>query len=41
MSTSLSLQLVIDALSPHVVGDWWAETLGSEVEPQDKAASHL
>jgi len=40
MSASLpgpcSVQIVIDAAEPHVLADWWAETLGWEVEPQDE-----
>lgn len=35
--TSFSIQLVIDCAAPHVLADWWAETLGWEVEPQDEA----
>lgn len=37
MSQPFSLQVVIDCASPHDLGDWWAETLGWEVEPQDAA----
>lgn len=33
----LTFQLVIDCRQPHVLADWWAETLGWEVEPQDEA----
>jgi hypothetical protein len=29
-------QLVIDCAQPHVLADWWAETLGWEVEPSDE-----
>ena len=32
----LSVQLVIDCESPHELADWWAETLGWRVEPQDE-----
>lgn len=32
----LSLQVVIDCALPHPLADWWAETLGWEVEPQDE-----
>lgn len=32
-----SLQVVIDCASPHELADWWAETLGWEVEPQDES----
>jgi len=31
------LQLVIDAHEPHVLADWWAQTLNWTVEPQDEA----
>jgi hypothetical protein len=31
------VQLVIDSTRPHELADWWAETLGWEVEPQDEA----
>lgn len=30
-------QLVIDSQRPHEIADWWAETLGWAVEPQDDA----
>lgn len=33
---AFSVQVVIDASSPHELGDWWAETLGWHVEPQDE-----
>ena len=29
-------QLVIDCADPHVLADWWAETLGWEVEPSNE-----
>ena len=32
-----SLQVVIDCADPHVLADWWAETIGWEVEPQDES----
>jgi hypothetical protein len=32
-----TFQVVIDAHDPHAQADWWAETLGWEVEPQDEA----
>jgi Glyoxalase-like domain len=32
---ALSLQVVVDSRQPHVLADWWAETLGWEVEPSD------
>jgi hypothetical protein len=31
------VQLAIDCREPHVLADWWAETLGWEVEEQDEA----
>lgn len=34
---SFTLQVVIDCTDPHVLADWWAETLGWVVEPQDEA----
>jgi hypothetical protein len=30
-------QVVIDSASPHSLADWWATTLGWEVEPSDEA----
>jgi Glyoxalase-like domain len=30
-------QVVVDASRPHELADWWAETLGWEVEPSDAA----
>jgi len=30
-------QVVVDCADPHALADWWAETLGWEVEPQDEA----
>ena len=32
-----TFQLVIDSGDPHVLADWWAETLGWRVEAQDEA----
>jgi hypothetical protein len=29
-------QVVIDCADPHPLADWWAETLGWEVEPSDE-----
>jgi hypothetical protein len=29
------LQLVVDCADPHRLADWWADTLGWSVEPQD------
>ena len=34
--TAHTFQVVIDARDPHAQADWWAETLGWEVEPQDE-----
>ncbi len=30
-------QIVIDSQHPHELADWWAETLGWAVEPQDES----
>lgn len=30
-------QVTVDCADPHPVADWWAETLGWEVEPSDEA----
>src|SRR3712207_3748051 len=30
-------QVTVDAADPHTQADWWAETLGWEVEPTDEA----
>lgn len=30
-------QIAVDARSPHALADWWAETLGWQVEPSDEA----
>ncbi|GAB1643646.1 VOC family protein [Krasilnikovia sp. MM14-A1259] len=30
-------QVVIDCADPHPLADWWAETLGWQVEPSDEA----
>jgi Glyoxalase-like domain len=29
-------QIVVDCADPHVLADWWAETLGWVVEPSDE-----
>jgi Glyoxalase-like domain len=29
-------QIAVDATEPHVLADWWAETLGWVVEPSDE-----
>jgi hypothetical protein len=31
------VQVTQDAADPHTLADWWAETLGWEVEPSDEA----
>jgi hypothetical protein len=33
----LKIQMVVDSKNPHELADWWAETLGWAVEPQDEA----
>ena len=33
----MSFQVAVDCQDPHTLADWWAETLGWEVEPQDAA----
>ena len=35
--TPHTFQVAIDCRDPHGLADWWAETLGWEVEPQDEA----
>ena len=30
-------QVTVDCTDPHALADWWAETLGWDVEPQDAA----
>ncbi|KHD72787.1 VOC family protein [Actinoplanes utahensis] len=30
-------QVTVDCTDPHTLADWWAETLGWNVEPQDAA----
>jgi hypothetical protein len=30
-------QVAVDCADPHVLADWWAETLGWQVQPQDEA----
>lgn len=34
---SYSLQIVVDCINPLGLADWWAETMGWEVEPSDEA----
>jgi hypothetical protein len=31
-----TIQIVVDCHDPHVLADWWAETLGWHVEAQDE-----
>ncbi|WP_285728252.1 VOC family protein [Psychromicrobium xiongbiense] len=33
---SYSLQIAVDAEDPHMLADWWAETLGWTVEPSNE-----
>lgn len=35
MTEILGFQVVVDCREPHALADWWAETLGWEVEAQD------
>ena len=35
-ATPMQIQVTIDAARAHHLADWWAETLGWEVEPQDE-----
>lgn len=37
MVEPFSLQVVVDCERPHHLADWWAETLGWQVEPQDES----
>jgi hypothetical protein len=32
-----AFQVTLDCSDPHAQADWWAETLGWEVEPQDES----
>ena len=34
---AFTFQVTVDCADPHELADWWAETLGWEVEPQDEA----
>lgn len=36
-----TVQVVIDSREPHALADWWAETLGWDVERQDEAFIRL
>jgi Glyoxalase-like domain len=35
-AAACAVQIVVDCHDPHVLADWWAETLGWHVEPQDE-----
>ncbi len=37
MEKPFGFQVTLDAANPHVLADWWAETLGWSVEPSDEA----
>jgi hypothetical protein len=34
---AFDFQVTIDSSAPHELADWWAETLGWQVEPQDES----
>ena len=34
---AFDVQVTIDSSAPHALADWWAETLGWQVEEQDEA----
>lgn len=36
MNQPFAIQVVVDCAAPHALAEWWAETLGWEVEPQDE-----
>ncbi len=36
-AVAYTFQTVIDCADPHVLAEWWAETLGWQVEAQDEA----
>jgi hypothetical protein len=36
-TVAYQFQVVQDSADPHTLADWWAETLGWEVEPSDEA----
>jgi len=36
MTGPLTVQITLDCAQPHALADWWAETLGWEVEPSDE-----
>jgi len=35
-STAYTFQVAVDCAGPHPLADWWAETLGWDVEPSDE-----
>lgn len=37
MPTPLEFQVTLDCADPHVLAEWWAETLGWDVEPTNEA----
>lgn len=37
MNEPCAMQIVVDCAFPHALADWWAETLGWQVEHQDEA----
>ncbi len=37
MTAPLTFQVTLDCADPHVLADWWSETLGWPVEPTDEA----
>jgi glyoxalase superfamily protein len=37
MAMAYEFQVTQDSADPHTLADWWAETLGWEVEPSDEA----
>jgi len=34
---TFTVQVTVDCIDPHALADWWAETLGWQVEAQDEA----
>lgn len=32
-----TLQIIVDSLNPHQLADWWAETLGWDVETTEQS----
>jgi hypothetical protein len=35
------IQVTVDCADPHALADWWAETLGWQVEPQDEEGAAI